>query len=606
MLIEMVILLAAAVIVVPLFKKLGLGAVLGYLIAGILIGPWGLRLITDIDSILHFSEFGVVLLLFIIGLELQPARLWLLRHSVFGLGTAQVVISTLVIAMAVYLFIPDWSVSLIIGIGAALSSTAFILQTLTERKELSTLHGRETFSVLLFQDLIVIPLFAVIPFIAGNSESINSGDGWYAVMRALIIISIMLAIGREVLRLIFRWVTYFGDRDIFTAAALLVVAGNALIMNYAGISMSLGAFLAGVLLADSEFRHQIEAEIEPFKSLLLGLFFIAVGMSVNLGLVAGMPVVLVGSAVLLILIKSLILFGICRLFGHENALARNLALTLAAGGEFAFVLFSLAGINNLLAPELVEKLVVIISLSMMASPLLIRLDDYIREWSSRNMEPEYDRIDEDANPVVIIGFGRVGQIISRILHMIGIRFTALENNPSQVDFVRRFGSKIYYGDATRLDLLEAARVGQARLVVLAINDIETSVKIAGLLRKHYPSLPIYARAHNRLHCYKLMDLGIKVLFRDTFYSSLKLANEILKGLDFSDEEARQTVDMFRAHDEALLYKQHAIYKDEAALIESVVKSRAELQTLFESDVTGNKQKIAGEGINAAADARSDK
>ena len=590
MLIDTVILLAAAVVVVPLFKKLGLGTVLGYLIAGILIGPWGMRLITDFDSILHLSEFGVVLLLFIIGLELQPARLWLLRHSVFGLGTAQVLISTLTIAVVVYSFVPVWSVSLIVGVGAALSSTAFILQTLAERRELSTQYGREAFSVLLFQDLLVIPLFAVIPLLAGNADGVAEGHGWYAVMKALIIISIMLGIGREVLRLIFRWVTYFGDRDIFTAAALLVVTGNAFIMNYAGISMSLGAFLAGVLLADSEFRHQIEAEIEPFKSLLLGLFFIAVGMSVNLGLVMEMPVILAGSACLLILIKFCVLFIICKLFGHSYTLARNLGLTLAAGGEFAFVLFALARNNSLLEPTLVEQLVVIISLSMMVSPLLFLFNDYIKEWQQRRKEPEYDRIDEGANPVIIIGFGRVGQIISRILHMSGIRFTALENNPSQVDFVRRFGSKIYYGDATRLDLLEAAKVGEAGLVVLAINDIETSMKIATLLRHHYPSIPVYARAHNRLHCYKLLDLGIKVLFRDTFYSSLKLATEILKGLGFSSEEAEQTVTTFREHDEALLLRQHAIYKDEQAIIDSVVKSRAELLSLFESDVVGNKQK----------------
>lgn len=586
MLEQIAIFLAAAVLVVPLFKKLGLGTVLGYLIAGILIGPWGLGFITDVDSILEFSEFGVVLLLFIIGLELQPSRLWVLRHSVFGLGSAQLLITSIIIALAVGMSGQSWNVSLIIGIGAAMSSTAFILQTLAERKELATRHGRDAFAILLFQDIAVIPLLASLPLLAVAEPGNGLTHTWQDMARAIITILIMAVSGRPLLRLLFRGVSYFGNREIFTAATLLVVIATALVMAYAGLSMSLGAFMAGVLLADSEFRHQIEAEIESFKGLLLGLFFIAVGMSVNLGLVISMPMVLSGFVILMMAIKFVVLYLIAKTIRVGNDTARNLAITMAAGGEFAFVLFTVAGNYNVISHDIVDILVLVITLSMMVSPFLFLLNDkFLAKLGKQETEPEFDRIDEPGNPVIIIGFGRVGQIISRILHMRDIRFTALESNPSQVDFVRKFGSKIYYGDATRIELLRAARVNEAKLIMLTINDIETSLKIVHLLRYYFPNVPIYARAHNRFHCYKLMDLDIKVVYRDTFYSSLELAKEMLVGLGFDKQEAGYTVETFRNHDENLLKQQHAIYQDEAALIESVVKSRAELQSLFESDTT---------------------
>ena len=341
MLEQVAIFLAAAVLVVPLFKKLGLGTVLGYLIAGILIGPWCFGLITDVDSILHFAEIGVVFLLFIIGLELQPLRLWVLRHVVFGLGSAQVVCSAIVITLVTQVFVQDWKASVIIGLAFALSSTAFILQTLIERKELATPHGREAFAILLFQDIAVIPLLAIIPLL-GYYPQHGLGDESLEALRALGVIAVLIAIGRQALRLVFRGVAYFGNREIFTAAALLVVIGTAFLMEFAGLSMSLGAFLAGVLLADSEFRHQIMAEIEPFKGLLLGLFFIAVGMSVNLGLVAEMPLILVGFTLLLLFVKFTVMYAIDRFRGIPSATAHNVGITLAAGGEFAFVLLNLA------------------------------------------------------------------------------------------------------------------------------------------------------------------------------------------------------------------------------------------------------------------------
>lgn len=586
MLAQSLILLAAAVLVVPIFRKLGFGTVLGYLIAGMLIGPWGMRLVTDVKSILNFSELGVVLLLFIVGLELQPSRLWVLRKQVFGLGSAQLSTTALVIGIPVYLYLAQAPLAFIIGISAAMSSTAFIIQTLAERNELTTRYGREAFAILLLQDLAVIVLLAVLPVFTPSGATVHFGVP--EIVRSLGLIAVIVVGGRLLLRHVFRAVVRFGDRDIFTAAALLVVIGTALLMEQAGLSMPLGAFIAGVLLADSEFRHEIGAQLDPFKGLLLGLFFIAVGMSVNLGLLQDHAPVLIGVAAGLMLFKFLVLYGISRGTGNNHDAARNLAISLAAGGEFAFVVFDAARRYQILDEQMAEMLTLVIALTMIFSPVLFLLNDrFFARWSEQRTEPEYDHIDEPGNPVVIFGFGRVGQIVSRILHMHGIRFTALENNPTQVDFVRRLGNKIYYGDATRLELLHSAKAAQAKVFVLAINNIETSVRVAELLRRHYPHIPIYARAHNRLHSYKLMDLKVEVIYRDTFFSSLMLARDILRGLGVPAQETQRTVDMFRVHDENLLLRQHAIYKDESALIESTLKSRAELQSLFESDSAEN-------------------
>ena len=584
MLEQIAIFLAATVLIVPLFKGLGLGTVLGYLIAGMLIGPWGLELVSDVENTLHFSELGVVLLLFIIGLELQPSRLWVLRRTVFGLGSAQLLLSALPIALLAAAMGQGWLAAVVIGVGAAMSSTAFVLQTLAERGELTARHGRDSFAILLFQDLAVIPVLAIVPLLAVGPELSQKGVDWLGIMRALAVIVAMVVVGRQLLRLAFRSVARFGTREIFTAAALLVVVGTALLMHTLGLSMSLGAFLAGVLLADSEFRHEIEAELEPFKGLLLGLFFIAVGMSVNLGLIGEQGLLLIGLATVLILIKFTVLYLIGRLAGGGCDAARNLGIALAAGGEFAFVLFSLARDHRIVAAETAETLVMVITLAMMLAPVLFLVNDkLLKPWAARHQEPEYDRIDEPANPVVIAGFGRFGQIIARILRMRGIAFTALEISQPQVDFVRKFGSKIYYGDASRLELLRAAKVENTKLFVLAIDNIEASVKTASVLRKHFPRVPIYARARNRFHCHKLMDLNVEVLYRDTYLSSLEMAREVLCGLGIARAEGERTVRMFRDYDEALLKRQHAIYHDETALIQSAKQAADELRSLFESD-----------------------
>ena len=583
MLAQIALFLAAAVFVVPLFKRLGLGTVLGYLSAGILIGPWCFRLVTDVESILDFSAFGVVLLLFIIGLELQPSRLWVLRRSVFGLGTAQVVITAGVVAALTLLGGSagmHWQTAAVIGLGAAMSSTAFILQTLAERDELTTRQGRKAFAVLLFQDLAVIPMLALMPLLMPGGAAAHHAD-WHAALRAVVVIAAMLAIGRPLLRQLFKLVARFGNRELFTAAALLVVLATALLMNLVGLSMSLGAFLAGVLLADSEFRHEIEANIEPFKGLLLGLFFIAVGMSVNLGLIRENPIGLVGLALAMIVIKFVVLFGVSRVSGSDGDVARKLAIALAPGGEFAFVLFGIAGTSGILDPTMQQSLVVVVTLSMMLAPLLYAVQDrWLEAWRRKSEPPDYDLVDEPGNPVVIAGFGRFGQIVARILRLRGIPFTALEIDPTQVDFVRRFGNKVYYGDASRSDLLAAAKVGQARLFVLAISDIDVSLKIATVLRQHYPALPIYARARNRFHCYKLMDMNVEVLYRDTFLSSLEMAREVLRVVA---AEAARTVNTFREHDERLLQRQHAVYQDEAILMQTTKQAADELRNLFDAD-----------------------
>lgn len=584
MLAQIAIFLAAAVLIVPLFRKLGLGTVIGYLAAGIIIGPWCLGLVSDVESILHLSEFGVVLLLFIIGLELQPSRLWVLRKPVFGMGVAQMLLTGLLLGVGAWLLGLRLEPALVVGAALAMSSTALVLQTLAERGELTTRHGRESLSILLFQDLAVIPLLALIPMLATVPGGAHPDTDWTGAGLALAVIVLLVGAGHPLMRHLFRVVARFGNRELFTAAALLVVVSTALLMEYVGLSMAMGAFISGVLLADSEFRHQVEAEIEPFKGLFLGLFFMAVGMWVNLELVlteAGVLAILVPAVLLL---KYAVLYLVSRLSGADPGTARSLGIGMAGCGEFAFVLLALASRQSLLEKSSADLLVVVVTLTMMATPLLFLLNDRLQTRLARHpADPEFDLIDEPANPVVIFGFGRVGQIISRILHMRGIPFTALESNPTQVDFVRKYGSKIYYGDATRLDLMRSARVESARLCVLTINNIETSIRVAQLLRRYYPQIPIYARAHNRLHCYKLMDLGVEVLYRDTFYSSLKLARAMLEGLGFAPVDAERTVEMFREHDEKLLQRQHAIYQDEAALIESVLKSRAELQSLFESD-----------------------
>ncbi len=601
---EIAVFLIAAVIAVPLFKRLGLGSILGYLAAGVAIGPSGLGLIRDPEDILHFAEFGVVLFLFIVGLELQPARLWALRRSVFGLGLLQVLLSGLLLAGAGIAFGLPLKAALIAGLGLSLSSTAIALQLLGERNQLAARHGHESFAILLFQDLAVIPLLALIPLLSGRQDG-PASDGPHFLLSVLKVVAVLAAVvlaGRFLVRPLFRLIAATRMQEIFTATTLLVVVGVALLMRFAGLSMALGTFLAGVLLADSEYRHELEADIEPFKGLLLGLFFIAVGMSMNLGLVLRQPLLVAACVVGLMVIKGGVLFGLGRPIGLMLQGRRVMALALAQGGEFAFVLFGVAATAGLMDRGLTELLVVVVSLSMALTPLLLALHDTVVDRLLRRAVPvEYDRLeDTDHQPVLIAGFGRYGQIIGRVLNMLDIGFTALEVNPEQVDFLRRYGNKIYYGDASRLELLRAAGAARAKLFVLAIDNPEASVRTAELVRRHFPELPIYARARNRAHAYQLMDAGVKVLNRETLLSSLDMAVHVLRGLGFDETQAGSIVERFRAYDEEMLHKQHAVYQDEEKLLRTAQQAREELRALFEQDNRPQTQaQVQGDAADGA-------
>lgn len=580
---ETAVFLIAACIAVPLSRKSGFGSVLGYLLAGIAIGPWGLKLITGVDAILNFSEIGVVLLLFIIGLELQPSRLWVMRKNVFGMGMLQVSASTVLLAWAGRILGLDWTAALVAGFGLSLSSTAFVLQMLAEKKQLPDHHGRAAFGILLFQDIAAIPVLALLGVLYGAGDAQHS----HRVLTSVIIIAVVSVFifgGRLLLRPLFRLIVRFGNPEIFTATALLIVLGAGLIADSIGLSMGLGAFLAGVLLADSAFRHELEANIEPFKGLLLGLFFMAVGMSANLGLVISEPLVVTGIVAGMLVLKMLILYGLGKGFALPKSAPRNLACVLPAGGEFAFVIFNAAAGYRLFDRKLADLLNVVVTISMAMTPFLVLFNErVITPYQEENAPPEFDRIDEPATPVIIAGFGRFGQIVARLLRMKNIPFTALESNLDQVETVRRFGNKIYYGDASRLDLLRAAKADQARFLVIAVDDVEASVRTAEMARKHFQNLVVLARARNRRHTHLLMELGVKVVVRETFYSSLQLAKDLLQELGLEANDIQRTAALFQKHDEALLQRQFAVFRDETKLIQTSKEAAQELEQLLQED-----------------------
>ena len=585
---EAAIFLAAAVVTVPLFRRFRLGAVLGYLAAGVTIGPWCLKFVTEVENILHFAELGVVLLLFVIGLELQPSRLWVLRRSVFGLGAAQVLITGAVLGAIAFAFGMTVQSAVVIGLGLAMSSTAFVLQILAEKSQLTARHGRSSFAILLFQDIAVIPLLALIPLLGAGDMDLSGRSTWLAALTAIGVIIAVVVGGRYLLRPILQAIAASGIREIFTAAALMVVIGTSLLMTSVGLSMSLGAFLAGVLLADSEYRHELEADIEPFKGLLLGLFFISVGMSADLGLIVSHPFAIIGATAALMAVKAAILLGIGRLYGHSWESSRGLAVALCQGGEFAFVLFGLAADGGILGRTLTDSLVIVVTLSMALTPLAFVLNDVvIPRWLRKPAEEKFDEIDAGENRVIIAGFGRVGQIVGRLLRAKRIPFTALDKSVEQVETVRRFGSRAYYGDASRLDMLLAAKADKAEILVVAIDDVESSLRTAETAKKHFPNLRIYARARNRFHAHRLMDIGVDYLMRETYVSSLELTQQVLRGLELTEWEAQDAVATFRRHDEQFLARQHAVYHDETQLIQSSKEAVQELESLLQSDTEGD-------------------
>ena len=579
---QIAIFLAAAVIAIPIFRYFKLGSVLGYLAAGIIIGPACLGLISRIDATEHIAEFGIVLLMFVIGLELQPSRLWVMRKSIFGLGLAQVLVTTLGLGSAAYFgFEQTWQSALIIGFGLSMSSTALVLQLLAERGQLNSQYGRSAFSILLFQDVAVLPALALIPLL-GVATAKTAGPGGWLAIKFVAVLGTAVVGGRYVLRPMLRIVAATRVTEAFTAAGLLVVIGTALLVSQVGLSLPLGAFLAGVLLADSEFRHELEADIEPFKGLLLGLFFITVGMSANVAMVREKPLTLLSLTLAFMLVKVVVLRGIGRLNGLPEATGRGLAFSLPSGGEFAFVLFGLAATLGIMDTQVAELLVLAVTGSMILSPLLLTIHDALSQKKEADSRP-FDTPEELYPKVIIAGFGRVGQIVGRILSAKRISFTALEANQTQVDFLRRFGNQVFYGDASRLELLRAAHADNAEVFVLAIDDVEASVRTAELIRKHFPHLKIFARARNRQHAFRLMDLDVRFAIRETLGSSLEMSGKVLETLGLSKSNALETVRRFRAHDEATLAKQLAVKDDESKFLQTTRESAEQLRHLFESD-----------------------
>jgi len=577
--------LAAAVVAVPISRRLGLGSVLGYLAAGATIGPWGLRLVSGVDNILHFAEFGVVLLLFVIGLELHPARLWTMRRPVFGLGGIQVVLTASIIAGAALLFGVEWRTAIAVGLGLSLSSTAFALQVMAEKGQLTTRHGRTAFSILLFQDLAAIPILALLPLLSPQQQgAAGLTDTLLSAATVAGVVGAVVVLGRFALRHALRLVVRARIREVFTACALLTVTGMALLMDSIGLSMALGAFLAGVLLADSEFRPALEADIDPFKGLLLGLFFIAVGMSVNFGLLATVPGLVLALVLGLVALKFAVLFALGRLSGHDRRASLQLAVAISQGGEFAFVIFNIAVGAGVMPQATSDLLILVVTFSMAITPLLALLVErlLIARRADASARP-YDVAPSEENQVIIAGFGRYGQIVGRILQARKIGFTALESSPEQVDFVARFGNKVYYGDASRLDLLRAAKADKAVLFVLAVEDVEASVRTAETVTRHFPNLHILARARNRNHAMRLMDAGVTDIWRETYYSSLATARSLLIRLGLSDYDAERTVQTFKEHDERHLVEQFSLDRDDANLVAKAREWAKELEEIFERD-----------------------
>jgi glutathione-regulated potassium-efflux system protein KefB len=581
-----VIFLLAAVIAVPLAKRLQLGAVIGYLLAGVAIGPQALGLIRDTESVAHISELGVVLLLFIIGLELSPRRLWLMRKAVFGVGLAQVLLTGAVIGtIAVFGFGQSLPAALVVGLGLALSSTALGLQSLAESKQLNAPHGRLAFAILLFQDIAAIPLIALVPLLAASGPDTSHGDSLEHGLKVFASIAVVIIGGRYLLRPVFRIVARTGLPEVSTATALLVVIGTAWLMEEAGISMALGAFLAGLLLADSEYRHELESQIEPFKGLLLGLFFISVGMGANLSLLLEAPLLLLGLTLLLVAVKLPLLMLVGRIGGLNKANALRLGVVLAAGGEFAFVVFKLGKDQGLFDAYTYDLLLMTITLSMAATPLLLIICARLlkRPQATREVPEQYKQIQTDAPRVVIVGMGRMGQIVSRILRAQNIPFIALDTSVDAIEMTRTFEQvPVFYGDPLRAEVLHAAKVGEAEYFVITTDDPEITTRTAERVKRLYPHLKVLARARNRQHVHKLTDVGA-VPIRETFYSSLEMTRRALVGLGLTEEQAADRIERFTEHDEQVLETQGRVRDDRAKVMQNAKEAREELQRLFESD-----------------------
>lgn len=581
-LINSFIFLSAAVIAVPLSKAVGLGSIIGYLAAGIAIGPWGLGLVTNVEDILHFAEFGVVLMLFLIGLELEPKRLWSLRRPIFGWGSTQVLGCALVLTAAAMVFGVSWRVALVAGLGLALSSTAIALQVMGERNLLPTSSGQASFSILLFQDVAAIPILALLPLlgvISAEKEALAPVNHAWEALKIIAVIAGIILGGRLLLRPLFRWIARSNTPEIFTAASLLLVVGIAGLMQLVGLSMALGAFLAGVLLAESEYRRELETDIEPFKGLLLGLFFIAVGMSIDFGVLLQSPGLMAAIVVGFLVVKGVVIYWVAKSMQVPFQERPVFTLLLAQGGEFAFVVFQAAAGANVFPAQTASLLIGAVAVSMLVSPLmLVAIDKLLLPRYARLGKTTLEEISESQEaPIVIAGFGRYGQIIARMMLAQGIPCTVLDHDVEMIEAARSFGYRVFYGDATRLDLLRTAGAAQARILVVAVDDVDQSLEIVDLAKEHFPHLEIVARARDVTHWNKLRDRGVMRVEREMFESSLRSARSVLELLGHGAHEARQSAMRFRQHNLELFEKLHPHYKDRAKLIAVVKQGRQQLE-----------------------------
>ncbi|WP_292986839.1 glutathione-regulated potassium-efflux system protein KefB [Pantoea sp.] len=586
-----VIYLVAAVLIVPVAARLGIGAVLGYLVAGIAIGPWGLGFISDVDEILHFSELGVVFLMFIIGLELNPAKLWALRRSIFGVGAAQVIFSAAILGGLLWLTAFSWQAAIIGGIGLAMSSTAMALQLMMDKGMNRSEAGQLGFSVLLFQDIAVIPALALIPLLAGT----DSGHiDWMKVGMKVLAFAGMLVGGRYLLRPIFRYIAASGVREVFTAASLLLVLGSALFMDALGLSMALGTFIAGILLAESEYRHELEVAIDPFKGLLLGLFFISVGMALNLGVLYTHIVTILLGVVTLVAVKTLVLYVLGRIYGLRSSERQQFAGVLSQGGEFAFVLFSAASSAKLFSGDQLPMLLVTVTLSMMTTPLLMKGIDRLlaRRFNEPDEDAEKHFVEDDQPQVIVVGFGRFGQVVGRLLMANNKRITVLERDISVVSLMRKYGYKVYYGDATELELLRAAGAASAQSIVITCNEPEDVMNIVHLCQQHFPQLQIQARARGRVEAHELLQAGVTQFSRETFSSALELGRKTLMTLGMHPHQAHRAQQHFRRLDMRML-RELMPNLSESAQASRVREARRELEDIFQREMQREKRQIDG-------------
>lgn len=584
--------LFAAVVAVPVAQRLGIGAVLGYLLAGIAIGPWGLGFIRDVDEILHFSELGVVFLMFIIGLELNPGKLWALRRQIFGVGAGQVILTALVLGGLLYLTKFSWQAAVIGGIGLAMSSTAMALQLMRDKGMTRNEGGQLGFAVLLFQDIAVIPALALIPILAGGSEGSNN---WEMIGIKVLAFGGMLIGGRYLLRPIFRLIVASGVREVFTAAALLVVLGSALFMDTLGFSMALGTFIAGILLAESEYQHELEIAIEPFKGLLLGLFFISVGMALNLGVLYTHILLVLAGVIILVTVKGAVLYGLSRVFGLRTSVRLQFSAVLSQGGEFAFVLFSAASAQKVISSSQLSLLLVVVTLSMMTTPLLMQWVDRIlvRRYNDGEESDEKHFVQDDEPQVIIVGFGRFGQVIGRLLMANKMRITVLERDISAVGLMRTYGYKVYYGDATELELLRASGAEKAKSIVITCDEPEDTMTIVHLCQQHFPHLNILARARGRVEAHELLQAGVAHFSRETFSSALELGKKALVTLGMHPHSAYRAQQHFRRLDMRMLRELVPQNRGDVAQISRVKEARRELEDIFQSEMHNERRQLDG-------------